>query len=87
MNNKFAAIAALAVVQLAGASVCSARSTPHISTRQDAPLALTKSQAQAAGMTNVVLHFEQIDLNGDGLVTRDELRSYALANRRHVPMT
>jgi hypothetical protein len=87
MNTNLVAIAALAIAQLAGTSLCSARNTPQSSTQQDAPQALTKSQAQAAGMIEVVLNFEKIDANGDGNVTRDELRAYALANRRHVPMT
>lgn len=87
MNSKFVAIAALAIAQVAGSSVCSARTTPHTSTPQQQPQALTKSQAQAAGMTKLVLHFEKIDANGDGLVTREELRAYALATRRYVPMT
>jgi hypothetical protein len=85
MNSKFVAIAALAIVQVAGSSLCSARTSPETSTPQQQ--ALTKSQAQAAGMKKVVLHFEKIDANGDGLVTREELRAYALANRRYVPMT
>ncbi|HEX2603724.1 MAG TPA: EF-hand domain-containing protein [Oxalicibacterium sp.] len=83
MNSKFVAIAALAIAQLAGNSLCSA----HTTQRTSIPQALTKSQAQAAGMVTVVLHFEKIDANGDGLVTREELRAYALANRRYVPMT
>ena len=87
MNSKFVAIAALAIAQLAGSSLCSARTTQQTSMPQQAPQALTKSQAQAAGMVTVVLHFEKIDANGDGLVTREELRAYALASRRYVPMT
>ena len=87
MNSKLIAIAALAIAELAGSSLCSARTSPHIPSPQHAPQALSKSQARAAGMRQVVLHFERIDANGDGFVTRDELRAYALANRRHVPMT
>jgi hypothetical protein len=88
MNRKLVAIAALAVAQLAGISLCSARNTPQQNpTQENAPQALTKSQAQAAGMIQVVLNFEKIDANGDGVVTRGELRAYVLANRRYVPMT
>jgi hypothetical protein len=87
MNRKRVAIAALAFAHLAGTSICSARTAPYPAPQEDTPHALTKSQAQAAGMIKVVLHFEKIDANQDGLVTRDELRAYALANRRYVPMT
>ncbi|HWT72860.1 MAG TPA: EF-hand domain-containing protein [Oxalicibacterium sp.] len=87
MKSTFVAIAALVFAQLAGTGICNARTAPHTPPQQDAPQALTKSQAQAAGMIKVVLHFEKIDANRDGLVTRAELRAYALANRRYVPMT
>ena len=87
MNSKFLAIAALAFAQLAVTGICSARTAPSTPSQENAPHALTKPKAQAAGMMNVVLHFEKIDANRDGLVTRAELRAYALANRRYVPMT
>lgn len=48
---------------------------------------ITKEQARAAKMTLVVDNFDRIDTNGDGVVSRKELRDYLLANRRHVPMT
>lgn len=48
---------------------------------------LTKSQARAAKMSRLVENFERIDANNDGIVTRNELRAYALSTRRHVPMT
>lgn len=48
---------------------------------------VTKSQARAARMDIVVENFEKIDANNDGLVTRNELRAYALSMRRHVPLT
>ncbi|HTH43875.1 MAG TPA: EF-hand domain-containing protein [Oxalicibacterium sp.] len=87
MKRKFAAIAALAFAQLAATGICYAHNAPRAALQENAAQALTKSQAQAAGMIKVVLHFEKIDANRDGLVTRAELRAYALANRRYVPMT
>lgn len=48
---------------------------------------VTKSQAKAARMDIVVNNFEKIDANNDGVVTRNELRAYALSMRRHVPLT
>jgi len=50
-------------------------------------VAVTKSQAFAAGMRDLAANFEKIDANRDGLVTRDELRAWVLANRRYAPMT
>lgn len=48
---------------------------------------ITKSQAKAARMFLVVENFERIDANNDGIVTRSELRAYALSTRQRVPMT
>ena len=48
---------------------------------------ITKSEAKAANLGRVVENFERIDTNNDGLVTRQELRVYALSTRRYVPMT
>jgi len=48
---------------------------------------ITKAEAKHAGITLIVDNFDKIDANNDGIVTRAELRSYLLANRRHVPMT
>ncbi|WP_188381334.1 EF-hand domain-containing protein [Oxalicibacterium faecigallinarum] len=48
---------------------------------------ITKAEAKHAGITLIVENFDKIDANRDGIVTRAELRSYLLANRRHVPMT
>ncbi len=48
---------------------------------------VTKSEAKAARLDVVVDNFEKIDANNDGIVTRNELRAYALSTRRHVPMT
>ena len=52
-----------------------------------APKSITKSQAKTAKLVRVVENFERIDTNHDGVVTRQELRLYALSTRRHVPMT
>jgi Ca2+-binding EF-hand superfamily protein len=41
---------------------------------KDGDGALTKAEAQAANMGRVVEHFERIDANKDGKVTREELR-------------
>ncbi len=37
--------------------------------------ALTKAEAEAGKMRHVVKHFDQLDANKDGKVTRDELRA------------
>lgn len=51
------------------------------------PESITKSQAKAAKLFLVVENFASIDTNQDGVVTRNELRLYALSTRRYVPMT
>ncbi|GGC06697.1 hypothetical protein GCM10007205_14920 [Oxalicibacterium flavum] len=48
---------------------------------------ITKAEARAARIAVIVDNFERIDANGDGVVTREEMRAYLLTNRRHVPMT
>lgn len=48
---------------------------------------ITRDEAKTAGIALIVDNFDKIDTNHDGVVTRAELRSYLLANRRHVPMT
>ncbi|WP_293777960.1 hypothetical protein [uncultured Oxalicibacterium sp.] len=48
---------------------------------------ITRDEAKNAGIAVIVDNFDKIDANHDGVVTRAELRSYLLANRRHVPMT
>ena len=45
--------------------------------------ALTREEAQAAGLDRVVKHFDQIDANKDGKITVDELRD-ALRNRARM---
>jgi len=78
--NIVAAAAVLAAVHLtAGANV----RPPHADTHA----VLTRSQAAAAGMSDIVANFDRIDANKDGVITRDELRSYLLVNRRYAPMT
>lgn len=42
---------------------------------KDGDDALTKAEAEAAGMGRIVRHFDRIDGNKDGKVTRDELRA------------
>ncbi|MGB6056563.1 MAG: EF-hand domain-containing protein, partial [Burkholderiaceae bacterium] len=37
--------------------------------------ALSKAEAQAAGMQKIVAHFDQLDANHDGKLTREELRA------------
>jgi hypothetical protein len=83
-----AVVAALAIAHFATAT----NHTPHY----DAPSqqtvnpskdSVTKSQAKAAGMLDIVENFEKIDSNKDGRITRNEMRAYVLATRRHVPMT
>ncbi|GEM_PF-2194433 len=48
---------------------------------------ITKAEARAARIAVIVDNFERIDANGDGVVTREEMRAYLLTSRRHVPMT
>lgn len=37
--------------------------------------ALTKSEAENGNMSRIVQHFDRIDANGDGKVTREEIRA------------
>lgn len=45
---------------------------------RDGDGALTKAEAEGAGMGKIVDHFERIDGNRDGKVTLDELRAIIL---------
>lgn len=64
------------------------RATAPAQTSAQTPVqSITKSEAKAAKMALIVENFERIDANNDGIVTRNELRAYVLATRRHVPMT
>lgn len=86
MNIKFAALMAI----LLGANIVAAQPIRYVKSEQTSVAVqktLTKSQAKAAKMDLVVENFERIDANNDGVVTRNELRAYALSMRRHVPMT
>lgn len=86
MNVKLAALMAI----LLGANLAVAQPLRHAAPEQSSAVArqsVTKSQAKAAKMAVVVENFERIDANNDGVVTRNELRAYALSMRRHVPMT
>jgi Ca2+-binding EF-hand superfamily protein len=90
MNARLiAVVAALAIAHLAAATTEKSRqeSSSRPAVAQTADISLTKSQAEAAGMMDVVQNFEKIDANNDGVITRGELRAYLLATRRHVPMT
>lgn len=93
MNAKYL----LTVTALLFANIAVAQSvmTAHM-TRNDQPQAvqisnpvqsITRDEAKSAGIALIVENFDKIDTNHDGIVTRAELRSYLLANRRHVPMT
>ena len=94
MNTKLIAIAAVLVSNVAF-SQPAVKSDVRRATVENAvtdnsaiaPKSITKSQAKAARLVKVVENFERIDINKDGLVTRQELRLYALSTRRHVPMT
>ena len=86
MNVKLAALLAI----LFGAHIAVAQPLRHAVPEKSSTAArqsVTKSQAKAARMDIVVENFERIDANNDGIVTRRELRAYALSMRRHVPMT
>jgi hypothetical protein len=90
MNARLiAVVAALAIAHFAAATTEKFRqeSSPRPPVVQATDITLTKSQAEAAGMMDVVQNFEKIDANNDGVITRSELRAYLLATRRHVPMT
>jgi len=47
---------------------------------KDGDGALTKVEAQAAGLDRIVENFERLDANGDGKLTREEIRA-ALRSR------
>ncbi len=94
MNAKLIAIAAVlfsnvAFSQPAAGTDVRRTATENTAARSNAPApkSITKSQAKAARLGRVVENFERIDTNKDGVVTRQELRLYALSTRRHVPMT
>jgi len=88
MNAKLIAImAALAIAHFAAATNRTPQSDAPAVANAASVMSLSKSQAEAAGMTDVVKNFERIDANKDGVVTRNELRAYALVSRRHAPMT
>ena len=50
---------------------------------KDGDGALTREEAQAAGLARIVDHFDRIDINKDGKITIDELRD-ALRSRTRV---
>jgi len=94
MNVKLIAIAAIllgnlvfsqAIAGTDGRRAVAENTVDHNNTQ--ATKSITKSEAKAAKLARVVENFERIDTNNDGLVTRQELRVYALSTRRYVPMT
>ena len=89
MNAKLiAAAAALAIAHFAIATTKTSQpNTPPSTVSSSSAIRLTKPQAEAAGMIDVVENFERIDANNDGVITRNEMRAYLLATRRHAPMT
>jgi len=46
---------------------------------KDGDDALTRSEAQTANLSRVVQHFDRIDANHDGKVTREEIRTLVRA--------
>lgn len=83
-----AVVAALAITHFATATNHSRQDhTASQHTINSPQESVTKSQAKAAGMLDIVENFDKIDANKDGRITRNEMRAYALAMRRHVPMT
>jgi len=94
MNAKLIAIAATLLSNVAFSQPATAMEVRRVATENrtvrnnaQAPKSITKSQAKEAKLVRVVANFERIDTNNDGVVTRQELRLYALSTRRHVPMT
>lgn len=93
MKNKLIALTIALVVANATATQLSAeayrsKQAQDKSASTKAPVqSITKSEAKAANMPLIVDNFEKIDANNDGIVTRNELRAYVLATRRHVPTT
>lgn len=94
MNAKLIAIAAVLLSNVAFSQPMPAPDIRRVATENttvrnnaQGPKSITKSQAKAAKLVRVVENFEKIDTNNDGVVTRQELRLYALSTRRHVPMT
>ncbi len=94
MNAKLIAIATVLLSNVAFSQPTSATDVRRAAAEnavtdnnKQAPKSITKSQAKAAKLVRVVENFERIDTNKDGVVTRHELRLYALSTRRHVPMT
>lgn len=86
MNAKFVLLTAAMVVANSVLPWANAQEK-NVSYKTSYAKSITKSQAKAAKMFQVVENFEKIDANNDGVVTRKELREYALSTRRHVPMT
>lgn len=94
MNTKLIAIAAVLFCNVAFSQPAAGTDVRHAAAENTAARntataqkSITKSQAKAANLVRVVENFERIDTNKDGLVSRQELRLYALSTRRHVPMT
>lgn len=50
---------------------------------KDGDGALTRAEADAAGISKIVDHFDRLDANGDGKVTSEEVRALL----RHRPFT
>jgi len=53
---------------------------------KDGDHALTRQEAEAGQMTQVILRFDSIDANGDGKVTMEELRAYLKRHIQRGPM-
>lgn len=94
MKAKLIAIAAVLLSNVAFSQPSSAKELSSAKTKNtltgkitSTPASITKSQAKAAKLFLVVENFANIDTNQDGVVTRNELRLYALSTRRYVPMT
>lgn len=83
----FGSSLAIAQSALVSAPETPEKKTPHaikkysdrlMAADADSDGALSLAEAEAAGLQRIVNHFDRLDANGDGKVTRNEMRSLLL---------